>query len=97
MDSGLAGSRTIEVKPGERIELRLPRGFETAYQLGPGGQRRELPSGSSWDAASGTFAWQAAAGFLGQYRLVFSNGGERILVRVVVDPVGQNTGTTVTL
>ena len=83
---GQAGSRIVEVKQGERIEIRVPRGFETAYQLVNGGVRRGLPIGAGWDAASGTFSWQPAAGFLGRFRLVFTNGSERISVRVVVAP-----------
>jgi hypothetical protein len=83
---GDAGSRMIDMKAGERIEMRLPRGFESAYQLGPAGQRRNLPVGSTWDAAGGTFYWQPAPGFLGRFRLVFSNGRERISVRVVIVP-----------
>jgi hypothetical protein len=86
LDPGVAGSRTIEVKQGERIEVRLPRGFDTAYQLGPGGQVRSLPIGAAWDAASGVFSWQPAPGFLGRFRLVFSDGSQRIRVRVVVVP-----------
>ena len=86
VDPGIAGSRTIEIKPGERIELRVPRGFEAAYQLGPRGERRALPVGSTWDEGSQTFYWQPAPGFLGRYRIVFSNGSERINVRVVVVP-----------
>jgi hypothetical protein len=82
----LAGSPTIEVKQGERIELRTPRGYDIGYQLGPNGERRALPIGSTWDAASGTFYWQPAPGFLGRYRLVFSNGNARINVRVIVVP-----------
>lgn len=74
------------MKQGERIELRLPRGFDAVYQLAPDGQRRALPIGSSWDAASSTFAWQPAPAFLGRYRLVFTNGSERMHVRVVVSP-----------
>ena len=86
VEPGLAGSRTIELKQGERIEVRLPRGFESAHQLGPGGQMRGLPTGATWDEASGTFYWQPAPGFLGRYRIVFSNGRERLNVRVVVVP-----------
>jgi YVTN family beta-propeller protein len=83
---GPGGSRTIELQQGERIELRMPRGFESAIQLGPDGQSRALPTGSNWNAASGTFYWEPAPGFLGRYRIVFTNGRERISVRVVVTP-----------
>lgn len=86
VDPRTAGSRTLEIRPGERIELRTPRGDAAAYQLGSGGQRRALPTGATWDAGSGTFSWQPAPGFLGRFRLVFSNGRERISVRVVVTP-----------
>ena len=47
---------------------------------------RDLPIGSTWDADSGTFYWQPAAAFLGSYRIVFTNGRERISVRVIVTP-----------
>ena len=83
--AGPAGSRTIDVRQRERIELRAPRGFTSAYQLA-NGERRELPLGSTWDAVSGTFSWQPVPGFLGRYRLVFSNGRELINVRVFVRP-----------
>jgi hypothetical protein len=78
------GSRTIEVKQGGRIEIRVPHGFESAYQLVNGGQRRALPIGATWDAASGTLYWQPAPAFLGQYRIVFTNGSGRISVGVIV-------------
>ena len=42
--------------------------------------------GSTWNADSGTFYWQPAPGFFGRYRLVFSNGRERINVRLVITP-----------
>ena len=82
---GEAGSRTVEVKQGERVEIRLPRGFESVYQLVTG-QRRALPIGATWDAGASTFSWQPAAGFLGPYRFVFTSGRERINLRVVVVP-----------
>jgi hypothetical protein len=86
LTAGESGTHTIEVKQGERIELRTPRGFERAHQLGPGGETRPLPIGSTWDAASGTFYWQPAPAFLGTYHVVFVNGRERISVRLVVIP-----------
>ena len=46
---------------------------------------RPLPVGSSFEAASTTFYWQPAAGFLGSYELVFVRGTEQIRVRVFVD------------
>jgi hypothetical protein len=83
--AGDDGTYAIELQLGGRIELRLPRGYETAHQV-VGGRVRGLPVGSSFDAASGTFYWQPAPAFLGPYRLVFGNGRERINVRVVVVP-----------
>jgi hypothetical protein len=80
------GTDTVEIRQGERIELRLPRGFAAAYQVVTDGQQRDLPAGSTWDAASGIFYWQPAPAFLGRYRIVFTNGSERISVRVVVVP-----------
>lgn len=82
----VAGSRTVEVRQGDRIEIRLPRGFDSASQLDAAGERRALPTGSTWDEASGIFYWQPAPAFLGRYRLVFTNGSERISVGVVVRP-----------
>ena len=71
---------------GDRIELRAPRAYHEVYQLGPDGQRRPLPAGATWDALSGILYWQPAPGFLGRYRVVFSNGSQQIRVRVVVVP-----------
>ena len=76
------------VKQGDRIEMRLPRGYEKAYQL-MNGLERPLPVGSSFDAASNTFYWQPAAGFLGSYELVFVRGTEQARVRVFVE-AGRN-------
>ena len=86
VSTGEAGSRTVEIAQGERIEIRVPRGFDRAYQLVDGGRRTALPIGASFDAASGVFSWHPATGFLGRFRIVFSNGSERISVRVLVRP-----------
>jgi hypothetical protein len=85
IEPGQGGSRTVGLTQGDRIELRVPRDFASGYQL-VNGQARALPIGSSFDAASGTFYWEPAPAFLGTYRLVFSNGRERINVRIVVSP-----------
>ena len=85
LQSGMAGARIVELQAGDHVELRLPRGFKDAWQV-VGGQVRGLPLGSTWDADSGTFYWQPAPGFFGRYRLVFSNGRERIGVRLLVTP-----------
>jgi hypothetical protein len=77
-----AGERRVRVTPGERIELRLPRGFADAHQV-VNGERRALPIGASWDPAAQIFAWQPAAGFLGEFVLMFADGAETI--RVVVE------------
>ena len=79
-----AGSGTTEVRQGGRIEIRVPRGYGSAYQLVNAEERRVLPAGSTWDAANGIFYWQPAPGFFGPFRLVFTNGSERISVRVIV-------------
>jgi hypothetical protein len=81
------GERMVAVEQGGRVEIRVPRGFGAAYQLVTGGQRRALPIGSTWDAASGTFYWQPAVGFLGPFRIAFSSGTERISVRIIVVPL----------
>jgi hypothetical protein len=80
---GARGIYEIELPQGERMELRVPHGYESASQL-VNGDARPLPTGSTWDAASGIFYWQAAPAFLGRYRLVFGNGPDRISVIVVV-------------
>ena len=85
-ERGEDGVYTIELKQGERIELRTPREFHAAAQIAPDNRERALPVGSTWDEGSQTFYWQPAPGFLGPFRLVFSNGTERISVRVVIIP-----------
>ena len=77
------GHRVVALKPGERIEVRLPSGYDGARQIVLG-QRRALPIGANWDPASHTFAWQPAPGFLGEYEIVFVRGTETIRVVISV-------------
>jgi DNA-binding beta-propeller fold protein YncE len=81
-----SGFRVVDLRAGERMRIRLPDGFSDAYQIVAGRQRGRLPIGSTWDAASATFYWQPAPGFLGSFVIVFSNGPERISVRVQITP-----------
>ena len=77
------GLRVVSLKQGERIEVRLPSGYDEAWQVVLGG-RRALPIGANWDPASHTFAWQPAPGFLGDFEIVFVRGTETIRVRISV-------------
>jgi hypothetical protein len=79
------GLRMIHVGQGDRIELRLPHGYEKAYQR-VNGIQRALPVGATWDASTGIFYWQPAAAFFGSYELVFTRQGEQVRVRIIVDP-----------
>jgi hypothetical protein len=77
------GLRVVALKQGERIELRLPSGYDEAWQVVLG-ERRALPIGTTWDVSSHVFAWQPAPGFLGDYELVFVHGTEAIRIRISV-------------
>jgi hypothetical protein len=63
------GKAFIEGVELDRFELRLPAGV-TGYLRTSGGLR-PLPIGSRLDGSTGRFTWQAGAGFLGAYDLVF--------------------------
>jgi hypothetical protein len=84
-----SGVRTIEVRQGGRIEVRLPPagryvGFQTVNR-----ESRSLPVGSSLDAKAGVFYWQPAPGFLGSFDLRFdsaSGSGDPVRVQVVISP-----------
>ncbi len=77
------GLRVVSLKQGERIEVRLPNGYNEAWQVVLG-EPRALPIGSNWDPVSHTFAWQPAPGFRGDYEIVFLRGNETIRVRISV-------------
>jgi len=81
--SGFSRKEDVLVKQGERLELPLPRGFDTAYQL-VGDDVRPLPIGSTFDPIASVFYWQPAPAFLGTYRFVFSDGRASVTVRVIV-------------
>ena len=66
------------------LTIRLP-GVTAGYTVADG-QSRELPIGSTLDAAHGVFTWQPGPGFLGEYELVFAQSTERIVVRVRMAP-----------
>ncbi len=72
------GTRVVRVAQTERIEVLLPG--DVPYTAGL------LPIGSTFDAATNTFMWQPAAGFLGAYDLSFTAGSRVEKLRVVVGP-----------
>ena len=49
------GVRRTRVGQGDRIEVRLPRGYARAYQMA-NGHERPLPTGSVWDQGATTFS-----------------------------------------
>jgi hypothetical protein len=77
------GRRVVSLEQGERIEMRLPSGYDEAWQVVLGG-RGPLPIGANWDPASRAFAWEPAPGFLGNYEIVFVRGTETIRVLISV-------------
>jgi hypothetical protein len=80
------GTRVVRIAEGERIELQLPGNAPYAARQLVNGLRRDLPIGSSFDAATGTFYWQPAPGFLGAYDLEFTGDARIERVRAVVGP-----------
>ena len=81
-DAAWQSLQTIEVGELERIELRLPAAGSWSGHQVVRGERRSLPIGSGWDAASGQFTWQLGPGFLGLHELVFVSESGEVPVRV---------------
>jgi hypothetical protein len=74
------GTYSTNIEELDHIELHV--GATLGY-LSTNGQRARLPIGSTLRA--GTFSWQLAPGFFGEYLLVFERpGGSRIDVRLRV-------------
>jgi hypothetical protein len=70
------GLITIEIEELERLEIRLTPGNTSSYRytgyLAAGNGLKALPIGSTFDRVRGVFSWQPGAGFIGNYRLVFT-------------------------
>jgi len=83
------GTRIVTMQQDERVEVVLPASSSgtsyTGHQL-MNGELKALPIGSSIDAATNTFAWHPAPGFLGRFDLVFDDGERSLPVSVVVGP-----------
>ena len=88
-----AGTIVVQAEELDRIELHFKAGKgrrSDGYMRTPSGLAA-LPAGSQIDSATGVFSWQAGAGFIGAYDLVFveSTGGvpaARVNVRIVLHP-----------
>jgi hypothetical protein len=85
LEADAAGVRTVTIRQGERLEIRLPPGHGAAYQS-VNGNRRALPLGSTWNAASGIFSWQPAPGFLGRFELAFESAERTVYLEIVIGP-----------
>ena len=88
-----AGGRvTLQAEEIDRVELKTDGATEGYLHVGP--DLRPLPIGSHFDPATGEFAWQPGAGFVGTYDLTFVRRGPSALtrqdVRIVLNPKGSN-------
>ncbi len=78
--------REIDVQELDRVEIRLPEGNWTGYEI-VGAEKRSLPVGSSFDPTSGVFVWQLGPGFLGDFHLEFTRpDGVPVPVNVHIGP-----------
>ncbi len=93
------GTYQVVSREVDRIEVQLTTdnasGWRHEGYLLVGGERRPLPIGSTLDAVTGCFYWQAGAGFLGSYDLLFvrtapDGRSEQIPVEVVLQPRHRN-------
>jgi len=79
----------VSYRPPANVSYRPARADEYAGYLVVDGELRELPNGSSFDPARGTFYWQPGLGYVGNYDLLFvrttaDGARERIPVRVTL-------------
>jgi hypothetical protein len=85
------GTILVEIKETERFEIDLGNALGLKGGLVVGGEFKPLPIGSRLNSNKGTFSWMPAAGFLGEYDLMFLKeeaGGRtsRIPVKVSIKP-----------
>jgi hypothetical protein len=80
-----SGVRHVRLAELGRLELWLGP-VETGYVVA-NGTLRDLPTGSTFDAAAGRFTWMPGPGYVGTYDLAFVRGGEQIAVAVTIRPV----------
>jgi hypothetical protein len=90
---GSSDGFAVDAEELDRIEVRLPAdsGHRYTAYLRALGDLRPLPAGAAFDAGTGTFTWQPAAGFIGPYDLVFVAAGpqgieSRHEVRITLRP-----------
>ena len=85
------GTIRIEIRETERIEIGLGIASTLKGGLVVGGKLNPLPIGSRLNSNKGTFSWMPAAGFLGEYDLVFlkeeaEGRATRISVKISIRP-----------
>jgi hypothetical protein len=73
------GDITIEIKELENLEIHFPDPGGPIFNISP------LPTGSTLDTAGGVFYWSPGPGFLGTYKLLFSDYNKNCLRRVNIN------------
>jgi hypothetical protein len=78
---GHEGQIKIEARELERVEVDFSNNIIGIPQISGymivGHQLRPLPVGSTLDSRAGKFYWQPGPGFIGEYRLVFIERGDK--------------------
>ncbi|HEY3440181.1 MAG TPA: hypothetical protein VGK29_05500 [Paludibaculum sp.] len=69
----------VEIQELGRVEIHLDAGQEWTARLRVGGELRELPIGSTFDAEGGIFYWQPGPAFLGEFVVEFGGGDGLVL------------------
>jgi hypothetical protein len=77
------GHRLVKATELDRVEISLGDAGYAAAMLA-GGRSVALPTGSTFDPATGVFVWQPGVGFAGTYAFLFTRGEEQLPVTVVL-------------
>jgi hypothetical protein len=83
VDGDPAGRRAVNLPQGSRLAVDLGGAVTRGY-LVVGDELRDLPIGSTLDAATGHFYWEPAVPFFGSFELVFVSDAQGSAARTTV-------------